>query len=285
MTTPIRRYELSVRGISARSLFRRGWLPRSPRAAVVLAHGFAEHSGRYEHVGAWLAERGVAVHAMDHVGHGKSSGDRCHLNHFDEYLDDYGFVLDGLRKESPELPFFLLGHSMGGLLVAAFVCERGPEVSGVALSGPALAVAEGAVRRRMQVARALRFLFPKLRIASGLPLEGLSTDPKVAEAYENDPLVERKLTVSLACELGARVERTHDRGAEVSAPLLVMHGGDDPICDIAGGEAFAKAAPRGEHRRYPGLRHEIFNEPSYADVLNDLLGWIEARLGGPNVSP
>ncbi|MEM7410623.1 MAG: lysophospholipase [Myxococcota bacterium] len=284
MSTPLRRYELSVQGIAARSLYRRGWLPRAPRAAVLLAHGLAEHSGRYEHVGTWLAERGIAVHALDHVGHGRSSGPRCHVDRFEMFLDDYGFVLDALRKESPELPFFLLGHSMGGLIVSAFVCERGPEVSGVALSGPPLAIAEGALRRKMSFARLLRMVAPKLRIAAGLPEDGLATDPAVREAYDADPLVEHKLTVSLACELGAWVEHTHDRGAEVTAPLLIQHGADDPICDVRGGQAFAKAAPRGGHRSYAGLRHEIFNEPSYQEVLSDLLEWIEGRLQGEPVS-
>jgi acylglycerol lipase len=276
-STAIRRYERSIQGTSE-ALFRRGWIPGSPRACVLLVHGFAEHSGRYEHVGLWLAERGYSVHAYDHLGHGRSGGRRCHVDRFDEYLDDLAIVLDQVRSDEPDLPTFLVGHSMGGLVVAAFARERKPDVAGIVLSGAALAVPEGAARMRFWLIRAIRAVLPRLRLEPGLDLDGLASDPRVAEAYLADPLVERKMTASLGAELMSALERTGPHGRDVALPLLALHGADDPICAPTGSEQFAAAAPLGRFIRYPGLRHEIFNEPSYRDVLADVASFLEERL-------
>jgi acylglycerol lipase len=276
-STAIRRYERSIQGTS-QALFRRGWIPENPRASVLLVHGFAEHSGRYEHVGLWLAERGFAVHAYDHLGHGRSGGRRCHVDRFEEYLDDLAIVLDQVRAEHPDLPVFLVGHSMGGLVVAAFARERKPDVAGIVLSGAALGVPEGNARGRVWMARAIRTVLPRLRLAPGLDLDGLASDPRVREAYLADPLVEHKMTASLAAELMAAVDRTGPNGREVALPLLALHGADDPICAPSGSERFASAAPRGRFLRYAGLRHEIFNEPTYRDVLADAVAFIEECL-------
>lgn len=274
----IRRYELSAGGAGGAVLFRRGWMPGRARASVLVVHGFGEHSGRYEHVGQWLAERGFAVHAYDHRGHGRSAGRRCHVDRFDEYLDDLAVVLEQVRADAPETPLFLIGHSMGGLVVATFARERSPSVCGVVLSGAALAVPEG--NSRIRIARLIRAVLPRLRLSAGLDLAGLSTDPRVLAAYLADPLVERKMTASLAVELLGAVARTGPGGADVALPLLVLHGGDDSICASEGSERFAAAARTARFIRYRGLRHEIFNEPGFRDVLADVASFFEERLNG-----
>jgi alpha-beta hydrolase superfamily lysophospholipase len=275
-TSAIRRYELSTPGAAGAALFRRGWIPDSARASVLVVHGFGEHSGRYERVAQWLAARGFAVHAYDHRGHGRSTGRRCHVDRFDEYLDDLAVVLEQIRADAPENPVFLIGHSMGGLVVATFARERSPSVCGVVLSGAALALPQG--KSRIQMARLIRAVLPRLRLSAGLDLEGLSTDPRVLEAYLADPLVERRMTASLAVELLAAVERTGAGGADMELPLLVLHGGDDPICASEGSERFAAAAPAARFICYRGLRHEIFNEPSSPDVLADVASFLEQQL-------
>jgi acylglycerol lipase len=272
----IRRYESSAHGAAGVALFRRGWIPDDVRASVLVVHGFGEHSGRYDHVGNWLAQRGFAVHAYDHRGHGRSEGRRCHVDRFDEYLDDLAAVLERVRDEGPGGPLFLIGHSMGGLVVAAFARERSPTVSGAVLSGAALALPQG--RMRIRIARWIRAVLPRLRPSAGLDLTGLSTDPRVLTAYLADPLVERRMTASLAVELLGAVERTSLHGADVALPLLVLHGGDDSICASEGSERFAAAARSARFIRYPGLRHEIFNEPSFAEVLSDVASFFDARL-------
>jgi alpha-beta hydrolase superfamily lysophospholipase len=262
-----------------RTLFRRSWLPVRSENLLLLIHGFAEHSGRYEHLGAWFAAHGCVVHAYDHQGHGRSDGVRAHVRCFDDFLDDLDQMLAAVRAEHPGLPVQLVGHSMGGLILIAFLCERAPEVAGAVSSGAALALSENLSRGRMLAARVLRRLAPRLGLGSGLDPEGLSRDPEVVRAYLEDPLVFRHMTTSLAAELLGAVERTARSAAKVRVPLLMLHGEEDPICPVAGTRRFF-AGLSVEPRRlqvYPGLRHEIFNEPEQLRVFEDVLAWVRAR--------
>ena len=275
MPALIRREERHVRGAGEREIFCRAWLPGDPAASVLLVHGFAEHSGRYEEVATWLASRGFAVHAFDHQGHGRSSGRRCHVRRFSDLLDDTERSLTRARTAHPGLPLFVIGHSMGGLITASLAVERKPEVSGYVTSGAALATPAAMSRWRLWLIRALRRIAPTLSFPSGLDPEGLSTDPAVIRAYLEDPLVERRITTSLAAELFATMVRTSAGASEVASPLLALHGEDDPICSPSGSQAFAAATPGGRYLGFPGMRHEIFNEPGRQNVFESMRKWLD----------
>jgi alpha-beta hydrolase superfamily lysophospholipase len=262
-----------------RTLFRRAWLPEQPRHLLLLIHGYAEHSGRYEQLGAWFAARGCAVHAYDHQGHGRSDGLRAHVRRFEDYLDDLDQMLQAVRAEHQGLRPQLVGHSMGGLILTAYLCERSPDVASAITSGAALALSESLSRGRMLAARVLRRLSPRLALGAGLDPQGLSRDPEVVRAYLEDPLVFRKMTTSLAAELMTAVERTSRSAAKVRVPLLMLHGEEDPLCPASGTQRFFEGLTV-EPRRvkiYPGLRHEIFNEPEQQRVFEDVLDWVAAR--------
>lgn len=258
-------------------LFRRAWLPEAPERVALVVHGYAEHSGRYDELGAWLGARGVAVHAYDHRGHGRSAGRRCHVERFEEYLDDLDRVLEAVREEHPGLPLYLVGHSMGGLVTLAFLVERRPLLSGAVTSGPALAVGEGVSRARAAAARLLRRVAPRLALSAGLDPEGLSRDPAVVRAYLDDPLVVRTMTASLGAALLEAGPRTAAAAARVEVPLLMLHGEEDPLCPAEASRAFfGDVGSAGSALRvYPGLRHEIFNEPERESVFGDLFRWME----------
>jgi alpha-beta hydrolase superfamily lysophospholipase len=270
----VRRFESYFSGEAGRMLFRRSWAPPAPRRLAVLVHGYGEHSGRYDHVGAWFAARGCAVHAFDQRGHGRSDGVRCHVRRFADFLDDLEQVLDRVRVEHPELPCFLVGHSMGGLAVVAYALERQPDLAGLVTSGAALSVGARFSALRILGLRLLRTFAPRLSLASGLEPEGLSTNPEVVRAYCADPLVQTRMTLSFAVAFFDAARRSALRGAQISLPLLALHGRDDPICPSWTSEAFAKAVPRGRFRIYDGMRHEIFNEPGSEAVFQDVLSWM-----------
>jgi alpha-beta hydrolase superfamily lysophospholipase len=241
-------------------------------------HGYAEHSGRYEEMALWFARRGCAVHAYDQRGHGRSEGVRCHVERFDDFLDDLALVLDAVRSEHPELPITLVGHSMGGLVTLAFLAVRKPRVASAVTSGPALAL--GAVSPfRVTLARTARRLLPRLAIGSGLDPEGLSRDPEVVRRYLADPLIVRTMTTSLGAELLTAAPRTAALAGDVAVPLLMLHGEEDPLCAVEGSRTFHAGlrTPRSTLRTYPKLRHEIFNEPEREAVWQDVLAWLEER--------
>jgi alpha-beta hydrolase superfamily lysophospholipase len=270
----IRRHEEHFQGAGARELFGRAWLPDAPRAAMLVVHGLAEHSGRYAHVGSWLAARGIAVHAYDHQGHGLSSGPRCHVRRFSDFLDDLEIALERTRRAHRGLPLFVFGHSMGGLVVAALATERRPDVAGFATSGAALLPPASFSRARLWLLRAVRLLAPRLSFENGLDAAGLSRDPAVVEAYLADPLVHRRITTSLAGELFTTMGRTLARAGAVERPLLALHGEEDPICPAEGSRSFAAAVPSGRYLGLPRMRHEILNEPEREAVLECLLEWV-----------
>jgi alpha-beta hydrolase superfamily lysophospholipase len=259
-------------------VFRRAWLPERATRVLLFVHGYAEHSGRYEAMALWFAERGCVVQAYDQRGHGRSEGVRCHVERFDDFLDDLALVLDAVRSEHPELPVTLVGHSMGGLITLAFLTTRKPRVASAVTSGAALSI--GAVSpARVALARAARRLLPRLAIGSGLDPEGLSRDSEVVRRYLADPLIVRTMTTSLGAELLGAAPRTAALAGEVGVPLLVLHGEADPICAAEGSRAFHAGvrSPGAALRVYPQLRHEIFNEPEREAVWQDVLGWLEER--------
>jgi alpha-beta hydrolase superfamily lysophospholipase len=280
----IRRTEMHLRGAEgprgAPLLLRRGWRPEEAWGVLLLVHGYAEHSGRYEDLGSWFAGRGLAVEAYDQRGHGRSEGARCHVDRFGEFLDDLDRVLERVREEHPELPIVLLGHSMGGLVVSAFLADRRPTVAAAVTSGAALSVGPGVSRGRVMAARVLRRLAPRLALGSGLDPAGLSRDAEVVQRYLDDPLVYRTMTTSLAAELLGAIPEVAKRAVEVQVPLLMLHGSEDPLCPIEGSRAFhgGVRVPGSAFRAYPGLLHEIFNEPEREQVFEDLLAWVRATL-------
>jgi acylglycerol lipase len=242
---------------------------------LLLVHGLAEHSGRYEHVGAWFAARGCAVHAYDQQGHGRSAGIRGHVRRFSDYLDDLEAMLRFVRERHPGLPIVLVGHSMGGLVVAAFARERGPEVAGIVTSGAALRLADAVSGAKVFAVRVLARLLPRMRFDTQLDPAGLSRVSEVVRAYVDDPLVFRKITMSLAKELFGAIRRTAEGARDVRLPALLLHGEADPICPAEASRRFFAqlGAAEKQLRIYSGLLHEIFNEPERESVFEDVFDW------------
>ena len=275
----IRRCEFHLAAEGGRALFCRSWTPPQPERVCVLVHGYAEHSGRYESMAAWLAARGCAVHAYDQQGHGRSDGARGHVRRFEEFLDDLDRVLAAAQQEQPGLPSYVVGHSMGGLVAANWAVERGSDIHGVVTSGALLSMGAAPSPVRVSLLRALRRVMPRQSIAQPVDPAALSRDPEVGRAYQADPLVFQRITLSLAAELFGAAARTAPRAAEVKLPMLILHGEQDPLCLAEGSRAFFEqlVSAGSDLRLYPELRHEIFNEPEQEQVFADLLEWAHKR--------
>jgi alpha-beta hydrolase superfamily lysophospholipase len=273
-STKIRRIESHITGATGHRLFTRSWLRQDPQKIIVLVHGYGEHSGRYEHVASDLTREGFEVHSYDHQGHGRSGGTRCYVRRFEHLIDDLEGFIATLRSQRPPRPVVVVGHSMGGLVVAGYASQRNPQVAGVATSGAALKVSEDIPRTRVIAAHALKCIAPRLALSTQLDPEALSRDPEIVRAYVADPLVQSKITTSLASEMFRAMKHTSAEG--VSVPMLLLHGEDDRLCPPAGSREFYEGLQVGPRafRTYPELRHEIFNEPERATVLDDLVGWI-----------
>ncbi len=280
----VRRVESRFLGHSRLLLFCRSWLPPEPVRAIALVHGFGEHSGRYEHLGAWFAERNTAVHGFDLRGHGSSPGRRGHVESFADHLNDLEKFLERVHESSGSLPVTLMGHSLGGLIVTAYAVERSPEVQSVVTSGAALELSPEISRFKISLVRMLCKLTPRLSMNAGLDPHAICTDPDVVKRYVDDPLVHGVTTTSHAAAMIDQINRLRAAGARVKLPMLLMHGEADRLCPPSGSRSFyeslpgsleGSAAPRAELRTYPDSGHEIFNDFDQATVFADVLGFIE----------
>ncbi len=267
-------------------LVRRHWATSASQRVLVLVHGLGEHSERYDSVARWLAERGFSVHALDLRGHGDSEGPRKHTPSFDTYLDDLECFLALVREEEPGAPVVLLGHSMGGLIVGALLAWRQPEVEAAVLSGPAFLPRLGVGRVAFTLGRLLSRVLPRLRVPSGIDPAGLSRDPAVQQAYVADPRINEPISLRLGAEVVRAASAVRASARSINVPVLIVHGEADPLCRVEGSRAFhAQLEPEGcEIRTYPGLRHEVLNEPEREQVLEDIHGWLEKRFAtGPRL--
>ncbi|MFB4318605.1 alpha/beta fold hydrolase [Actinomadura sp. 21ATH] len=247
------------------------WTRPDPRYIAVLAHGYGEHLGRYEHVAAALLRHGAVVCGPDHLGHGRSGGERVLIEDVDDVVADLDAVVRSARADHPDLPVVLIGHSMGGLIATRYAQVHADELTALVLSGPVLG--------RWDVLTGLLALdeIPDTPIDT----ETLSRDPGVGEAYEADPLIWhgpfKRATLKA---LQTSLDRINAHGSLGALPTFWVHGSDDRLVPLEGTRA-GIAAVRGDdltERIYPEARHEVFNETNRDEVLADVTAFIDRVL-------
>lgn len=256
------------------------WPVPAPRAVVLLAHGLFEHAARYDHVAARLNAAGLAVVAVDHYGHGRSDGVRGFVPAFAVYLDGMEALLARVQSEYPHVPLLLLGHSMGGLIAAKHMIRHQAAYAAVAVSGPAILPAAPPSRIMIWISRLLSRIAPQLGVIA-LDANGVSRDPAVVADYVADPLnYHGKIGARLAQEMFDAMADARASAPDVMVPLLVQHGAADSMAAPEGGRYLHDHAgsPDKQLILYPGLFHEIYNEPEQAAILDDLVAWFDAHL-------
>jgi alpha-beta hydrolase superfamily lysophospholipase len=254
----------------------------SPWASVLLVHGLGEHSGRYEHVGDQMAAAGLDVHAYDHRGNGGSGGRRGHVDRWAQYHDDLAERLVNVRGQSGGRPVILYGHSMGGLVVLGYLLTDRPRPDLVVLSSPGLDSTLADWKKA--VVPTLSRIVPTLAIPNGIDGRTLSRDPSVGDKVGADPLATDASTVRFGAEGLAEQARVRRDFGGLTLPTLVLHGLDDGLVPPQASEILA-TLPNVERRTYPGLRHELHNEPEGPAIVDEIIAWIRAKVGGRATIP
>ena len=274
------------------SLVWQAWAPPAAIGVVVVVHGLAEHSGRYGETGEYLAERGWAVYAMDLRGHGLSPDGRkpgrVHVDEFSDYSRDVGAMVTLARQDHPDLPLFLLGHSMGGLISLSYALAKPGDLAGAVISSPALGT-----HPEFQPPRVLKWLVgvlsrvaPRLLFKSDLDAEALSRDPDVVRAYLDDPLVSEKVSARWYASIIRAMKRAHEQAPSLAVPVLLMQSGADRLVDPGAPLRWAARAPDGlvTTVTWQGFYHEMLHEPEKDRVRHKIIDWLAAR-SAPKAPP
>lgn len=250
----------------------RRWPTGSDRwAQMLLVHGLAEHSGRYERTGTLLADAGIDVTAFDLRGHGGSGGRRGDVERWTDYLDDTAVRLAAARAEADGRPVVLFAHSLGGLVSTDYVLSGRPLPDLLMLSAPALD--DGLPSWQHTVVPLVARMLPTLALKNPWGPEALSRDPEVGRLVQLDPGCPDRTTLRLGAFGFAAQERVRSRLATLAVPTLVFHGLDDRLVPPTATEPF-EGLPGVTRRVYPGLRHETLNEPEGPQVVADVIAWL-----------
>ncbi len=267
-------------GYGGLDLFRQSWHPPgTPRAVVASLHGLGDHSSLYPTLVDHLVGREMAVQSFDLRGNGRSAGPRGHVHDWRSYREDLAAFLELVAREDPGRPLFLLGNSLGGLIVLDYALEAPAGLHGViAVSAPLSRLNVPAPL--LALGRLMSKVWPTFSLETGLDLSGLARDPSVAEAIVNDPLFHRRGSARLSTEVTAAIARVRAGAGAFALPVLLLHGTEDRMVSPAGSRAFAAevGAPDKQLIEYPGGYHALLADFGHERVLADVTGWIEARL-------
>lgn len=273
--------ELTWKSNDGLDMFGQVWEPDvvSPRAVICLIHGLGEHSSRYAHVAEALAKEGFVLFASDLRGHGRSGGARGHIPSIENVLQDIDLLFKQARAAYPNLPLFLYGHSLGGILVLHYGLKRKPDVKGIIATSPGLHTALEEQPVKIFMAKLLGSLMPATTLASGLDTNAISRDNAVIQAYVNDPLVHDKMSLGFGKIMLGVIKWTLDNAGDFPVPLLLMHGKGDKIAYPSSSTEFAGALKdRSTLVLWEGAYHELHNEPEKAEVFKTMTMWMDARL-------
>lgn len=258
---------------------------RPDRGTVVVAHGFGEYLDRYGQILRALTGHDYTVVGLDHRGHGRSEGDRARIGRFDDFVADLDLVVSmarevAARRSGSPRPPFLFGHSMGGLIATRYVLAMPDQaaLSGLILSSPALQLNPDLSGPALRLTGLLARIAPTLpvRRSSG----GLSSDPTVGERWAADPLLNHKpTTAQMAWQLASAARSTRPHLGKIALPMLLFYGEADTIVDPAGSRSLAEQASSTDLtvRPWSGLLHETFNEPNGAEVIGEMVAWLDTR--------
>ena len=245
------------------------------KATVLLVHGLGEHAGRYNHLAFALHQAGYAVIGYDQIGHGLSTGIRGDIEQPQQLVQDLRSVVLHMRPENSAL--VLLGHSMGGLVVARAIAEYPELADAVVLSSPALGAFTSLIDKLLLAV--MPSWFPHFRVDNKLPLNWLSRDAQVVREYRHDKWVHRKISAGLAAWIISQGEIARAEAEHWCTPALLLYAGQDRMVDPRASALFAKTVPEGllQSHCFNVMYHEIFNDPEKNLVLAKLTEWLDKR--------
>ncbi len=260
-------------------LFYHAETPKLPKGILIIVHGLSEHGGRYLKLQKELAAEGFASWAYDQRGFGRSTGERTYVTDYNLFLQDLKKVISTAKKAYPALPVYLIGHSMGGLVVAVFCINNAHEINGMVLSAPAYAFFP-LPRSLHWVGLLLNYLCPKRLIQYPSSGDRLSHDPEIGPAFRNDPLIQSAGTPRFYHEFRKMNGYLRQHADRITLPTLILQGtGDTTVVPEGARTLYNQISSKEKHLIfYDGFYHECFNEIERERVVSDMVGWLKERV-------
>ncbi len=272
--------EGTFKGLRGLDIYYQGWLPEGEvKAVLFLVHGLGEHSGRYMNVVHYFVPLGYAIYGLDHIGHGKSGGEREMVARFEDYTETLITYYKMVTGWQPGKPVFIYGHSMGGLITSFHLLDRQADFKGAVISAPAVKVPANITPLTISLSKILSKVAPKMGMIA-LDTSNLTHDSRAVEAYNADPLVfHGKTPARLSAEMLRGMLRVTAEAGKINLPVFILQGQEDHLVDPAGAQMLyaAVSSPDKTLRLYPGLFHEVHNEPQRELLFKDLEDWLADR--------
>lgn len=247
--------------------------------SILLVHGSGEHVGRYK----WAIEQwnqgGLDVLGGDLPGHGQSPGKRGHIQSFNEYIEAVNDWYDALRERSDHVPF-VFGHSLGGLVVSRFMEINKREARGVLLSSPCFGLRVKVPAWKEWIAKSLNVLHPSLVLPSEVKSESVTRSQEIRDALETDPYRVNGVSVRWYRELQVHMQKNWEEQHQFpDIPLVIHQAGDDSVTDPDVAKRWMEAIAVSDKlfTEWPGLYHELLNEPERDEVMAAMIAWMKKR--------
>jgi acylglycerol lipase len=249
--------------------------PASPKAAILLLHGWFDHAGRWGDAAERLRDAGYGVYLLDQRGHGRSGGRRGYLSRFSQLLGDLQAFRRAVSRRHTETRQVLLAHSFGGLVALRYLeTQPSDPIAAAVVASPWLALATPPPAWKLLAGRVLSDLWPTLPMPAGLDAALLSRDPAVNAAYESDPVVHHVMTPGAWREIQWAQRVVAADGDRIDVPLLFLLGGEDRIVDAHRARAFADGLTAQQVKWYPEMFHEVLHDPQRERVFADILRFL-----------
>ncbi len=264
-------------GVRNSSIYYQAWLPEGEEKAIIMiVHGVGEYCGRYANVVNHFVPLGYAVYGLDHIGHGKSSGEREYIRRFEDFTEPVKTYFEMIDDRYPGKPVFIYGHSLGALISLFHLLDHQASYKGAIISAPPVKIPDNISPLTITLGKILSTVAPMAGILA-LDTAGLSHDPEVVKSYNNDPLVfHGKITACISAGMLRAMIRVNEEAAKISLPIFILQGGGDKIVDPAGAtQLYEKVGSNKKILKiYEDLFHEVHNEPERLTMFNDLNTWI-----------
>jgi alpha-beta hydrolase superfamily lysophospholipase len=258
------------------SVFFQSWLPSGkPDALIIVIHGFGEHSTRYgTHFADFYSNSNIGIFTFDLPGHGKTSGIRGHISNPFALLEIIDLLIKQIKTEYPQTPVFLYGHSFGGEVSLWYTLVRNPSLNGVIIASPLIGPKDAVPPAKLLLAKLMDKIFPAFTMDNGLNPKLLSRDLNIVDAYIKDPLVHSSISARSGMMVINRGQWILDHGKDNKNKMLVMIGSDEGIVNKASVDKFYEYAPNTTYKVWPGLFHELHNEPEKKQIFDFSIKWI-----------